>query len=877
MKKDSYNKITPMMRQYLDVKAQYPDHLLLFRMGDFYEMFFEDAARGSKLLDIALTSRAHKNAEEKIPLCGIPHHALTSYLSKLVKAGVKVAICDQIEDPRDAKGLVQRAVTRVVTPGLVIDADEMLDEKSNNFLMGLWFDDAAYGFCLCDLSTGEFRIGVAETLEALIDEMVRAEPSELILPDAPNFDERAAPLRAAAPNAFLTRQPLAAFDPDAALASLAEQFPDFRADPERFAPALRAAGATLAYLRATQKRDLAHIKEVAVELSADYLMLDETAKRNLELTANLRDGGRKGSLLDVLDQTTTAMGARLLKRWICYPLCAPAAIRARQEAVAEAVERVADRERLIETMSAIHDLERLAGKIGLASCNARDLIALRNSLERLPELHAALAGFAAPLLAQSAAELDLLADVHELLVKSIDDEPPLALREGGLIKAGYNAEVDELRHIARHGRGVIADIETRERQRTGINNLKVGYNSVFGYYIEITKSNYGNVPADYLRKQTLANAERFITPELKDLEEKILTAQEKLGDIEYDLFAEIRLQTAAQVRRIQTSARVVAQLDALTCFARLAEARGYCRPTVDDSGAIDIKDGRHPVVEVSFTQERFVPNDSLLDTDANRLLLITGPNMAGKSTYIRQVALIVVMAQMGAFVPAASARIGVVDRVFTRVGASDNLARGQSTFMVEMTETADILRHATPRSLIVLDEVGRGTSTFDGLSLAWAIAEFIHDQKNVGARTLFATHYHELTDLARTLPGIVNYNIAVKEWNEQILFLRKIVPGAASRSYGIQVARLAGLPESVIDRAKQVLTNLEAAEFDEVGQVRLAERRRTARKTKTGQLELFAPPAHSAVEEEIAALDLNGLTPIEALRALARLQEKLKK
>jgi len=876
VKKDPVNKITPMMRQYLDMKAQYPDHLLLFRMGDFYEMFFEDAARGSQLLEIALTSRAHKNAAEKIPLCGIPHHALTGYLSKLVKAGVKVAICDQIEDPRDAKGLVQRAVTRVVTPGLVIEADEMLDEKSNNFLMGVWFDDAAHGFCLCDLSTGEFRIGVAETIEALIDEMVRAEPSELLLPEAPDTDKRAAALKLVAPNAFLTRQPVAAFDLDAALGALGEQFPDFQAEPERFAPALRAAGATLQYLHATQKRDLAHIKDVGVEHAADYLALDETAKRNLELTANLRDGGRRGSLLDALDQTTTAMGARLLKRWICYPLCDPAAIGARQEAVAELVTRVADRERLVESMAAIQDLERLAGKIGLASCNARDLIALRNSLDRLPELHAALATFAAPLLARLAGELDLLADVRDLLARAIDDEPPFALREGGLIKAGFHAEVDDLRHVARHGRGIIAEIEARERQRTNITNLKVGYNSVFGYYIEITKSNYGLVPADYIRKQTLANAERFITPELKDLEEKILTAQEKLNDLEYDLFADVRLRTAGQVRRIQTTARVIAQLDVLASFARLAEARGYCRPVVDDSLVVDIKDGRHPVVEVAFTQERFVPNDALLDGDANRLLLVTGPNMAGKSTYIRQVALIAIMAQMGSFAPAASCRIGAIDRIFTRVGAADNLARGQSTFMVEMTETADILRHATPRSLIVLDEVGRGTSTFDGLSIAWAVAEHIQDRKRLGARTLFATHYHELTDLARTLPGIVNYNIAVKEWNDQILFLRKIVPGAASRSYGIQVARLAGLPDSVIDRAKQVLLNLEAAEFDEVGQVRLAENRRTARKVKTGQLELFAAP-HSAVEEEIAALDLDGLTPIEALRTLARLQEKTRK
>jgi DNA mismatch repair protein MutS len=554
----------------------------------------------------------------------------------------------------------------------------------------------------------------------------------------------------------------------------------------------------------------------------------------------------------------------------------PAAIAARQEAVAEFVQRVSGREGVIEAMATMHDLERLAGKIGLASGNARDLVALRNSLRRLPLLREALAGFASPRLVELAGELDLLEDVRDLLEAAIDDEPPIAVREGGLIKPGYHAEVDELRRLARHGRDVIAEIEMRERQRTGIANLKVGYNSVFGYYIEITKANLRLAPADYIRKQTLVNAERFITPELKELEDKILTAQERLNDLEYDLFIAVRQQTAAQVERIQTSARVVAQLDVLACFARLAEARGYCRPEVDDGDRIDIKDGRHAVVEIAYTAERFVPNDALLDTEANRLLLITGPNMAGKSTYIRQVALIVIMAQTGAFVPASACRVGVVDRVFTRVGAADNLARGQSTFMVEMTETADILRNATRRSLIVLDEVGRGTSTFDGLSIAWAVAEHIHNADRIGARTLFATHYHELTDLARTLPGIVNYNIAVKEWSDQILFLRKIVPGATSRSYGIQVARLAGLPEEAIDRAKQVLANLESAEFDEIGQVRLAQHRRSARKSAPGQLDLFAAP-RSPIEDEIRALDLDGMTPIEALRALARLQEKLKK
>ncbi|NLH48278.1 MAG: DNA mismatch repair protein MutS [Myxococcales bacterium] len=870
------NKITPMMRQYLDIKAEYPDHLLLFRMGDFYEMFFEDAEKASKILDIALTSRSHKNAEERIPLCGIPYHALTPYLSKLIKAGVKVAICDQMEDPRLAKGLVQRAVTRVVTPGLVIEADELLDEKSNNFLMGLYLEDDAQGFCLTDLSTGEFRIGVTDSLESLADEMTRAEPAELILPAGLENDPRLTRLRQAAPNAFLTFQEARLYDFDAATALLAAQFPAFQPEPETMAAALRAAGATLHYLQVTQKRDLAHLKDLAIDRADQFLILDEAAKRNLELTANLRDGGRKDTLLETLDQTSTAMGARLLKRWICYPLVRPESIRARLDAVEELTRRLADRDRLSEAMSAIHDLERLAAKIGLASCNARDLVALRNSLARLPELDAVLRELSSPLLTQSAAELDLLVDVRELLDRAVEDEPPLTLREGGLIKPGYDAAVDDLRHIARHGRGIIGEIEARERQRTGINNLKVGYNSIFGYYIEITKSNLNLAPIDYVRKQTLVNAERFITPELKEIEDKVLNAQERLNDLEYELFAKLRQQVADEVLRIQTTARVIAQLDVLCCFARLAESRGYGKPTIDAGELLDIRDGRHPVVEVAFKQERFVPNDTLLDTTDNRMLLITGPNMAGKSTYIRQVALIVILAQMGSFVPASSCRVGVVDRIFTRVGASDNLARGQSTFMVEMTETADILRHATRRSLLVLDEVGRGTSTFDGLSIAWAVAEFIHDEKRLGARTLFATHYHELTDLARTRPGVVNYNIAVKEWNDQILFLRKIVPGATSRSYGIQVARLAGLPPEVIDRAKQVLANLESAEFDEIGQVRLAEKRQRDKATKTGQLSLFAAPAKSLVDESIRAMDLNAMTPLEALAVLHRLQEKLK-
>jgi len=874
MTEKKINRLTPMLRQYLDIKAQYPDHILMFRMGDFYEMFFEDAEKASKILDIALTSRSHKSAADKIPLCGVPHHALASYMARLVKAGVKVAICDQMEDPRQAKGLVKRAVTRLVTPGVVIDADELLDEKSNNYLMGVWLDEPAHGFCLSDLSTGEFRIGTAPTLETLVDEAVRAEPAEFIFPQSRREDDRLRIIQQILPGRFVTFQEDAAFDLESAVNRLAVQFPDFQPETEAFAPALRAAGATLAYIQATQKRELTHLKEVDIERTDDYLILDEAAKRNLELTANLRDGGRRGTLLDVLDRASTAMGARLLKRWICYPLAQSAAINERLEAVAELVARIADREKLTATMAVIHDLERLAGKIGLASGNARDLVALRNSLQTLPGLQELLAGFTAPLLRRLAADLDLLEDVKQLLEAAIEDEPPLGLREGGLIKPGYHPEVDELRHLSRDSRQVLAEIEARERRRSGIAKLRVGYNNVFGYYIEVTRSFKDQVPEDYIRKQTLVNAERFITPELKELEEKILTAQDRLNDLEYELFAKVREQVTAAVTRIQTTARVIARRDVLTCFARLAEDHDYHRPEIADDRRLDIRDGRHPVVEQTFKEERFVPNDTLLDTGENRLLLITGPNMAGKSTFIRQVALIAIMAQMGSFVPAGFCHVGVVDRIFTRVGASDNLARGQSTFMVEMTETADILKNATRRSLIVLDEVGRGTSTFDGLSIAWAVAEFLHGEQTVGARTLFATHYHELTDLARERTGVVNYNIAVKEWNDEIRFLRKVVPGATSRSYGIQVARLAGLPDPVITRAKEVLANLEAVEFNEVGQARLAEKPAGRKKKQSGQLQLFRTTP-SAVEEEIRALDIHGLTPLEALKTLSRLQEKL--
>ena len=863
---------TPMMRQYLEIKAQYPDAILFFRLGDFYEMFMEDAVTAAKVLDITLTSR-NKGAAEEIPLCGIPYHSCQPYIARLVENGYKVAVCEQVEDPKTAKGIVRREVVRVVTPGLVVDTDT-LQPKENNYLLALAEIKGRWGVAGLDITTGEFRVTECADVEGVRSEIASLNPREILLPapsGEPGLRQTFATLFA---GRMLNDLPAEQCEADRARQRLLEFFACASLEPfgcEHLPAAVAAAGMILHYLGATQKGALDHIRSLRTWQANEFMVLDETTRRHLELTATLSDGSRRGSLLGVLDRTVTAMGGRRLRQWIHQPLVDVAKIRRRHAAVAELVEKSLLRGDLRQVLDGIYDLERLNGKISMASANAKDLVALRHSLQRLPPLRELLAGLDAPLITELRQEIDPLPEVDALLAAALVDDPPFVLREGGLIRDGYSPELDELRAISREGKGWIARLERQERERTGIANLKIRYNRVFGYYIEITRSQLERVPEDYQRRQTLANAERYITPALKEYEEKVLGAEEKMVEIEYDLFQQVRERTVMHGGRIQRSAAALAELDVLFSLAELAHERGYVVPEIDESGDLTIVEGRHPVIEAMALGEPFVPNDVLMDTGENQLLIITGPNMAGKSTFMRQVALIVLLAQVGSLVPARSARIGVVDRIFTRVGASDNLARGQSTFMVEMTETAHILRHATARSLLVLDEIGRGTSTFDGISIAWAVAEYLHDTAAVAAKTLFATHYHELTDLALTRERVKNYNVAVKEWNDQIIFLRRIIKGGASHSYGIQVARLAGLPASVIERAREVLRNLESGEFEREGEPRLARSRRAPRRP-TPQLSLFDSGA-DPLRELLAQTDIDRLTPLAALNLVSEMKK----
>ncbi|MDT8441326.1 MAG: DNA mismatch repair protein MutS [Desulfuromonadales bacterium] len=868
-------KTTPMMQQYLEIKADHPDAILFFRLGDFYEMFLDDAVVASRILDITLTSR-NKGADEEIPLCGIPFHSCQPYIAKLVQHGHKVAICEQVEDPKTAKGIVRREVVRVVSPGLVVDSGT-IDPRRNNYLLavaGRESADAACGLGFVDITTGEFRITELDGLDAVAGEILARDPAEVLLPDGSDGAWLHDRLQVSLAGRTVNRVAEWALSDDRTVQLLGEFFPDGSLEAFGCAdlPGARlAAGMLLHYLREARQGAVSHLQPPRTYHCRDYMVLDEFTRRNLELTATLHDGKRHGSLLGVLDRTVTAMGARKLRHWITHPLVDLDRIRARHAAVAELVEESLRRDELRERLDGIHDLERLNGRIAMATGNAKDLVALQVSLQRLPAIKVLLAELQSPLLDRLRDAIDPLDDVVALIGQAIVDDPPFVLREGGLIRAGYHAGLDELRQISREGKGWIARLEQEEKARTGIASLKVRFNRVFGYYIEITRSHLDRVPDDYQRKQTLANAERFITPALKEYEEKVLGAEEKLVEIEYDLFQQVRRQVAAEGERIRAVADCLATLDVLLGLADLAHERDYCLPAMDESTELLIVEGRHPVIEAMSLGERFVANDVRLDTAQNQILIITGPNMAGKSTFMRQVALIVLLAQMGSLVPAKKAKIGLVDRIFTRVGASDNLARGQSTFMVEMTEAANILHHATPRSLIVLDEIGRGTSTFDGISIAWAMAEFLHDHADVAARTLFATHYHELTELAETRERVQNYNVAVKEWNDQIVFLRRIVKGGASHSYGIQVARLAGLPKAVIERAKEVLRNLESGEY-EAGAPRLA---RTAggRKAPAPQLSLFEPP--DPLRQRLAEIDVAVLTPLEALNLLDQLKKEL--
>jgi DNA mismatch repair protein MutS len=863
---------TPMMRQYLEIKSGYPDAILFFRMGDFYEMFLDDALLASRLLDIALTSR-NKGSGDEIPFCGVPFHSVAPYIARLIELGHKVAICEQVEDPKQAKGIVRREVVRVVTPGLLIESESLVPDE-NNYLLALCEGaNGNWGCAWLDVSTGEFRATEQAGAAAALAEAVGINPREILLPDS--LDREALPpdLRSFLSGRIVSLAPGWVYDHDYATTLLCEHFGAASAEAlglDGVPAALLAAAAALYYLRDNRKAALPHIRDIIVSRRSQHLALDPATRRNLEITASMAEGKRSGSLLGCLDRTGTAMGARRLKQWLSYPLIELEPIRQRLGAVEELLESPDLREELIGRLKNVADLERLNGRIGMASAGGRDLRALHDSLIHLPPLLVRLTGVQAALLLSLKCSIDPLDDICELLSRGIVESPPFSLREGGIIAPGYNVELDELRAISSEGKGFIARLEAQERARTGISTLKIRYNRVFGYSIEVTKSNLAAVPADYIRRQTLANAERYVTLELKNYEEKVLGAEERICSLEFTLFQEIRERVAAQAERIARTADGLAVLDVLLSLATVAGERHYCKPQVDDSDVIDIRDGRHPVIEAMNLGERFVPNDTLLDAESNQLLMITGPNMAGKSTYMRQVALITLMAQAGSFVPAAEARIGIADRIFTRVGAGDNLARGQSTFMLEMMEAAGILRNATPRSLIIMDEIGRGTSTFDGVSIAWAVAEYIHDTPACRSRTLFATHYHELTELATTRERIKNFTVAVREWNDQVIFLRTIIPGGASHSYGIQVARLAGMPSDVIERAKEILHNLENGEFEE-GAPRLAKSSRKPPREPSPQFSLFET-SEDQLRQRLKKLNISTLTPLEALNLLDELK-----
>ncbi len=865
---------TPMMKQYLDIKERYPDCLLFFRLGDFYEMFQEDAKLASKELDLTLTTRDRgKPEEDRTPMCGVPYHSAESYIARLIAKGYKVAICEQMEDPALAKGLVDRDIIRIVTPGTVIDAS-MLEEGRNNYISAVCQDEETVGIAFCDLSTGEFSATAftgEDRGEHLRNILGAYSPSEAVLSDLSWKDSA---LRDFLEDRLGCRCENAGdvpFAPEAAKATLSEHlsngFDLSGAEQDQKEFANRAAGGLLFYLYDTQKTDLSHITKLVYNLSINplYMELDLNARRNLELTETLRTKEKKGSLLWVLDKTKTPMGHRLIRTWIERPLLHPAPIARRQSAVSALVKNAIVREELARCLREVPDLERLIGRIVYGTAGGRDMVALAAGLGKLPELRALLEKVSSPLLGSLREELDDLYDLRTKIFTALVDEPPFSVREGGFIRAGFNADVDYLRDIMQNGKGMVAAIETREKERTGIKTLRIGYNKVFGYYLEVSKSYFGQVPDDFIRKQTLANCERYITQELKELEHTILSAEDKLTALEFQLFTALREEAAAHVAAIQRSAAAVSQVDVLTSFAAAAAENNYCMPEVDLSDRLEISEGRHPVVERMLRNSLFVPNDTRMDGEGNLVAIITGPNMAGKSTYMRQVALIVLMAQMGSFVPAKSARVGVVDRVFTRIGASDDLSAGQSTFMVEMTEVAELLKHATSKSLLILDEIGRGTSTYDGMAIARAVLEWCADKKRLGCKTLFATHYHEITCLEGQLIGVKNYNAAAKKKNGEVVFLRKIIPGGADQSYGVEVAKLAGVPGKVINRAKEILEELER----ENGKVAAA-----PAVSCDAQLSLEDMGA-SEVAGILRRTSVETMTPIEAMNLLYKLRQKL--
>jgi len=866
------------MRQYLEIKEAHRDCIIFFRMGDFYEMFFEDAEIASRVLEITLTSR-NKGKENAIPLCGVPWHAASAYISKLIENGHKVAICEQMEDPKDAKGIVKREVVRIVTPGLVVDSDN-LSAKENNFLAGISALDGSFGLAFVDISTGEFRVTESDDREAFLDEIAGLEFREVVVREDLKESDLMEAFAIRSGDCSISFLPSDYFSVEGASDLIDEFFSEKREVDFDGHPAMTgAAGAVLRYVKETQKDRLNHINDVLWYDITNYLVLDDTAKKNLELFATIQGGRKRGSLFHVLDETTTAMGGRKLRWWLNYPLVDPDRIRIRLAAVSEIKEEHLLRENLRASLAGIYDLERLGSRVSMGVANGRDLLALGRSLRLIPAIKDTISELESSLISSICGELDDMPDVADLIGVAIVDDPPVTIRDGYVIKKGYDDELDKLISLCTDGKKWIAAMEGRERKRTGIGGLKVGFNNVFGYYIEVTKANSDMVPEDYVRKQTLVNAERYINQELKEYEVLVLGAEERRKKREYELFVDIRERIAREIMRIQRTASRLADLDAIASLAEVAEMYNYCCPRVNDEDMIKIKGGRHPVVERMNPNGGFVPNDTLLDRSGNRFLIITGPNMAGKSTYIRQTAVIVLMAQMGSFVPADEAEIGIVDRIFTRVGAGDSLSGGQSTFMVEMTEVAGILKNASLRSLILLDEVGRGTSTFDGLSIAWAVSEHIHDPDKLGARTLFATHYHELTDLARTMDGVRNLSIAVKEWGDRVIFLRTIVEGGTNRSYGIEVARLAGVHEDVISRAREVLGNLEKGELDEIGMPRIARGKPSRKGGNVGQLDLFAGeenPDMSGLINELKGLDVLNMTPMEALGKISEWQKMVK-
>lgn len=861
--------LTPMMQQYMDIKEKHRDCILFFRLGDFYEMFFEDATVASSELEITLTGR-DCGLEERAPMCGVPFHSAGPYIKKLIERGYKVALCEQVEDPALAKGIVKREVTRIVTPGTVMEST-MLDEKSNNYLMCIYESKVFYGLSGVDVSTGEFfttRIIMGNTFSKVLDEIAKYKPSEIIVNGSLYGDKDKISQLVSRFGSHISNPRETYFQRETAEEITGEFFPGESLEEL----CVNASGALLSYITETQKMDLSHINTIDIYTAEQYMSLDHATRRHLELTETMRDKTRRGSLLWVLDRTVTSMGGRVLKRWLEEPLMDVEDINGRLDGVEEFKEKYMVRMEIREVLKRVYDMERLIGRIVTGSANARDLTALKLSLAHIPHIKGILGGLTSDINRKNHDVMDELDDIYELIEKSIEDDPPITIREGQIIKSEYNEELHELRNASSEGRKWIGDLEIKEREKTGIKNLKVGFNKVFGYYIEVTRSYYHLVPDGYIRKQTLANCERYIIEDLKTIEDKILNSQAKAVELEYELFQEIRLEIATSVDRIKRTGQCIATIDVLSSLAELADRENFTRPHMTSDMRISITDGRHPVVEKMISQENFVPNGSLIDGEDNRVLIITGPNMAGKSTYMRQVALIVLMAQMGSYVPAAQAEIGICDRIFTRVGASDDLSSGQSTFMVEMNEVSNILDNATSRSLLILDEVGRGTSTFDGLSIAWAVIEYIADMGTIGSRTLFSTHYHELTELEDKIEGIKNYRITVEEKGEDIVFLRKIVPGGADESYGIQVARLAGLPQRVIDRAYELIKNLEAASITEK-----SARRKRHTPPLENQINLFAYDGFSRKYDElvktIREINLSEITPLEAMNRLYEIQQ----